>query len=135
MLAVRSRGHEEPGEVRLIELDAGEVVRLEVGSAMSRLGLDDLGSVEPDHVAVAVQLDSHAGGLRGGGCPILRRHNIHARVDFGADVRGLGWIVRGRDGKRDSLSDPGNEVVVAEYGVAHQATSSCRGMTCRRPAS
>ena len=77
--AVRERGGEQPGKVGVVELDAGQVVRLEVHGLVARLGPDDVPGIDADDVAGPVQVDGH-----------LRRTRLALRgaADDGRHVEG-----------------------------------------------
>ena len=58
-VAIGPRWREQPGEIRVVELDPGQVVRLEIHGLIARLGPDDVPRIDADHVARAIQVHGH----------------------------------------------------------------------------
>ena len=85
-----------PRKILVVELDEGEVVRLEVGDPVARLGAHDVLRIDADHVARADQLEGRADRAR-------RRRRRRSRVDRHRDggarcarrpARGSRWRCR-----------------------------------------
>ncbi len=141
-VGVGQRRGEQPREVGVVELDAREVVRFEVHRPVAGLGPDHMPGIDADHVARPVQVD---GELRCGGVGDHRipLHGGHVQRDVkGRTVGQARAVHRARVGT-DAAPHPRAEVVlcagrVGEVPDRHAACpsgTSCKGMTCSRPAS
>ena len=128
--SLRRRGRVPPREILVVEVDGGEVVRLEVSDPMAWLGADDRQRVDAGDVPRAVELDvlrdwlHESRAAADGGAGKLELH-----VDGRTRSRG-----RGGDGVGQPLTQPWQERVRAEEIVrirnrlrgvgAHAATSN-----------
>ena len=124
-VALGRGGGEEPGQVRRIELDAAEVVGLEVGGEVARLGADDVLENDAGDVAGAGDLDGLGGGFRNGCGGALQRRDGDLNAQGGAIGERSSFVGLG-DGGGDAAAAPGKKVIVGDDRIAH-AAASCRG--------
>ncbi len=118
------RGREEPGQLRPVELDVCEVVRLDAYRTVHGVRAHELARDDSDHVAGAVDNgivrrlrdagDGHAHGRRG-----KRRLSASERVGL-------------RDRRGEPAPDKREEVVGR---VGHQTVTSCASTTTTRPSA
>ena len=86
------RRREQPGEVGVVELDPGQVVRLEARRRVPGLGADDVPGIDADHVDRAVSSTSFASPCRSASA--RRRSSPRAlHVEFGPVGNGLRRVV------------------------------------------
>ena len=93
--------HEQPGEVGTIELDAGEIGRLEITGSGLRVPPHDLISVDPHHIGGAAQPHHH--GRRGRAIDREGCAQLHDAALPGTES------VEGSDRGSHALSHPGQE--------------------------
>jgi hypothetical protein len=80
-----------------VELDGREVVRLEVGRQVARLGADDLALVDADDIARPVELERHGDVF---GRPRVAALRAQAQADGQAEASAAPGRGPGRDGLR-----------------------------------
>src|SRR5258708_17268116 len=68
--------------VLVVELDVGEIVALEIGDPVQRLGADDRLAVDADDVAGAVELDRTAGQRLGEDRKSTRLNSSHQIISY-----------------------------------------------------
>ena len=99
------KSHGKSGDV---ELDAGEVVRLEVGRACERVGAEDGARVDPDDVAGAVDAQRHVDAR----VSLTSRPTGNSDSGFAVGCASTGASVSGvREGVRRALAHPRQVVV------------------------
>ena len=131
LVSVGRSGREEPGKIGGVELDPAQVIRLEVGGGIARLGADDVPRVDADNIARPVQLDIHCRGWVPATAPFAESVTCTRQAGAGAQLAAVVRSVQGRLRYRGA-SRPGNDNVRGACSCGHLVESS-RFADCRRP--
>ncbi len=105
------RHREQPGEVGVVELHAGEVVGLECLCAVFGIAPDDVAGIDADHVARAVQLDLHIDVVMLGGAAVAGRVHLQLHAQSGAVRQRAGERVLPQNLGQRAAANPREEVV------------------------
>ena len=114
------RRREQPGEVGFVELDRGQVVRLEVRRVLPRLGAYDVPGVEAEHVTWPIGLHGQRRDRMRARCRVVGGDR-QADADLASRGQRAAVVGIGQD-RRHAPAGPGQEVVGAR-AVAHGASS------------
>ena len=78
---IRRERRVAPGKILVVEIDGGEVVRLEIGDAGPRLGANDLPALHSGHVARAHEIHRDRRKIGTRSVRRDRQGNVEARRD------------------------------------------------------
>src|SRR5437667_5646181 len=120
LVVLWSRRRDEPGEIRRVEFDTAQIVRLEINCEIARLSANDVPRIDSNYIARAEHLNFHRRGRHCAGSAVLLDRK--RKLDIQTSAIGKRSLVRVVNRRCDAATRPREKMIFAEV-VAHTPTS------------